>query len=286
MDQCDVTSQKTTHSTFAIFVVDSNSPLLFSVCSDSLKQHHSKSLLAVKSGQPSKNLHMMRFFAATCCLAPLVTLVVVTMCLPQSSSGLPDDVSTRTRHPKIYFHKHLPHGCLGINSRDRYKDKELKLVERDSQLAEPHAGVLHARTIDGIPLPCGFLHGGAQSDLSSFTSTNPVFLFWNFGNVVLTTQVVALWRVNPRGRDFIELSAIALTSGFRHGWVPARDEQYYLRISGDAKFWMTWFFAFGMSGATCQVSLAVPAHWLIRLIRVLSDRIPDDSKTTRNTRTR
>ncbi|MCJ1471001.1 hypothetical protein MMC07_009649 [Pseudocyphellaria aurata] len=178
----------------------------------------------------------MQVFAATWYL---VALMVVTAALPRSHSSVPQGI----QHPKDPLHYRAPAGCRNVRAQVRHDNIiDLKLVKRDSQLPETDAGAVHPRN-DLLPLPCGLLHGGHQSEKFQFWTTETVQLVWHFGNHVVTYGTVRLMRVHPNGPDVIEQVSRAGANRFRK-WKPVLLTNYYLEVFGEPSTWMTWSFRF------------------------------------------
>ncbi|MCJ1469770.1 hypothetical protein MMC07_008412, partial [Pseudocyphellaria aurata] len=181
---------------------------------------------------------MQRFAATWYLVALLATLAVVTTALPQSHSGIPEGIFRR-RSPARY---RAPRGCRYIQAKVPHDYIDLKLEKRDSQSPETVAGALHPRD-DTVALPCGLLHGGKQSKIFIFWTTQTIQMFWHFGTRVDKHDLVRLMRVNSSGRDLVEQVAFVGISKFKE-WTPEIGVRYYVEVLGESSSWMTWFFGY------------------------------------------
>lgn len=144
--------------------------------------------------------------------------MVVTTCLPQSSSDL------KRISP---FNYQPPQGCLGVGVSKHQRTK------RDSQTPETDAG--------GVL--CGTVLGGTMSDTFTFATNHALMLLWNLGAGVSRFQLVRLIQVNPHGGPDVVIRQVPATAFRVLFFYPLTSALYYISLSGgglDAE--MNWFF--------------------------------------------
>lgn len=114
-----------------------------------------------------------------------------------------------------------------------------------------------------MDLPCGMAVTDGQSNTFRFENTVALRLVWAFVGQTFAHQLVMLMRVNPRGRDVVEIEARAVAVGW-FTFRPVEGVLYYIRLLGHPIRDMTWY---NCNSVSLSLPRSVLAPWLIMLNR-------------------
>lgn len=240
-----------THSSFATFVHDHVflAPSVLIVSSAHYQEQLKGAILQILSENfRLRRLLIMKFIVTICSLTSLVaTLVVITTSLPQSPSSPPNSIFSRglppppppprrPGPPPVWVPRK---DCPGLGASKYEVDFRHKLVKRNSESEEIHAGVLDPRYYPGPP--CGLINGDVESNYFSFLNTGYFMLYWQFAGAVLANQFVIIMRVNNDRPDTAMKGTRAFTRiQYLHFFAYA-GQRYYIRLVRQPVIMAWWF---------------------------------------------